>query len=328
VGTFALNRCALSIGAAAALTACSGSQPPIGAASVMSQNRASATHIARGGSWMLPEAKSENLLYVSFGCDGTCVLSYPNGELVGSLSAGYEGVCSDSSGDIFITNGSTVVEYVHGGTSPIATLSVPGDMASGCASDPTTGDLAVTYSGTSHGNVAIFQGAQGTPTTYYVDLDVQFCGYDNQGNLFVDGAADGVVKLAELPKGGSSFGEIAISPAVDGFPWQVQWDGKYITLEASGPGDGVAIYRLQIAGSVATVVGKTDFKGVTRTASQSWIQGSTVFIPYGVRGDGIDKPRIGVWKYPKGGKPTESFKNVAGKLVDFQGVTFSAASSR
>jgi hypothetical protein len=44
------------------LAACGGSQPPIGAPRAMPQSPAIATHLDRSRSWMLPEAKSENLL--------------------------------------------------------------------------------------------------------------------------------------------------------------------------------------------------------------------------------------------------------------------------
>jgi hypothetical protein len=40
------------------LSGCGGSQPPIGAPGAIPQNSSIATHAERGGSWMLPEAKS------------------------------------------------------------------------------------------------------------------------------------------------------------------------------------------------------------------------------------------------------------------------------
>jgi hypothetical protein len=40
-------------------------QPPIGAPGAMPQGHAIATHAERGKSWMLPEAKTEDLLYAS-----------------------------------------------------------------------------------------------------------------------------------------------------------------------------------------------------------------------------------------------------------------------
>ncbi|MGA8796317.1 MAG: hypothetical protein WB526_04520 [Candidatus Cybelea sp.] len=56
-----------------------------------------------GKSWMLAEAKHEDLLYASVtGCGGTCVYSYPNGKLVGTLDVDGGLLCSDGSGDVFV----------------------------------------------------------------------------------------------------------------------------------------------------------------------------------------------------------------------------------
>jgi hypothetical protein len=58
-----LSRYALSSCAAAAILAgCGGSQPPIATPGAMPLSRAIATHADRAGSWMLPEAKSKDLL--------------------------------------------------------------------------------------------------------------------------------------------------------------------------------------------------------------------------------------------------------------------------
>jgi len=124
------------------LAGCGGSQAPIGAPGAMPQSRTIATHADRGKSWMAPEAKVEDLLYASDGQSSAFVFSYPAGKLVGELTDFstpiYE--CSDSSGDIFITNydgTQGVDEYAHGGTAPIAMFPVP--EASGCSVDQQRG---------------------------------------------------------------------------------------------------------------------------------------------------------------------------------------------
>src|SRR6202034_4074319 len=58
---YALSGCA----AIAMLAGCGGSQPPTGAPGAMPQTSAMATHADRGKSWMLPEAKRKDLLYVA-----------------------------------------------------------------------------------------------------------------------------------------------------------------------------------------------------------------------------------------------------------------------
>jgi hypothetical protein len=67
------------------------------------------------------------------------VFAYPDGKKVGELTGFYSpfGICIDKSQDVWITNYSPpqVVEYQHGGTSPISKLSVP-EWPTGCAFDP------------------------------------------------------------------------------------------------------------------------------------------------------------------------------------------------
>jgi hypothetical protein len=109
------------------LVGCGGSQPPIGAPGAMPQASALATHVDRGKSWMLPEAKSDDLLYASESIrNKVFILTYPGGKLVGTLT-GFNmpfGDCVDGVGDVWIINQHPpeVIEYAHGGTTPIATL--------------------------------------------------------------------------------------------------------------------------------------------------------------------------------------------------------------
>ena len=77
------SRYVLGVCAAVAMLAgCGGSQPPIGTPGAMPQTSALATHADRGTSWMLPDAKSKDLLYVGDIYDVT-VYSYPQGKLEG-----------------------------------------------------------------------------------------------------------------------------------------------------------------------------------------------------------------------------------------------------
>ncbi len=111
--------------AAALLAGCGGSQPPIGAPGAMPQTSAIATHARSGKSWMLPEAKSEDLLYVST-FYGVYVFKSPSGSLVGNLDVpGPGGLCSNRAGNIFVTapGDYEAFEYAHGGASPIAAFS-------------------------------------------------------------------------------------------------------------------------------------------------------------------------------------------------------------
>ena len=62
------------------------------------------------------------------------------------------------------------------------------------------------------------------------------------------------LRLFELPRGGASLKNIAIS--VTGGATGVQYDGKYLTIGASDN-----IYQLRIKGSKAKVVGTTTLTG-------------------------------------------------------------------
>ena len=323
--TWDIVRCALTSCATAALLAgCGGSQPPIGAPGAERQPSANATHEATGRSWMLPGASSGDLIYAVHGCSGTCVISYPSLTLVGTVATSGSAICSDTSGNVFIPEDSQVTEYAHGGTTPIATLGLPGYLAAGCAVDPTTNNLAVVFKG-SDADIAIFANEQGTPTLYASHIGSEYCGYDNSGNLFVDGSVQ-EAQFAELPKGASDFTVLSISYSV-GVPGQVQWDGKYITYEGRGSPEAT-IYRLAISGSAATIVGTTTLKSIKYRASQSWLYGSKVIAPYYDQGSRFNI--VGVWDYPQGGKVRKTIKHFHSRRTgtDFQGATLSVGSKR
>ncbi len=317
--------------ATAMLAGCGGLQPRIGAPGATPQSHAIATHADRGESWMLPEAKSENLIYVA--SEPTAVLSYNTGKLVGTIAAGYDGVCSDAAGNVFFVGpNSSVVEYSHGGTTPIATLYLPGKYPSavGCASDPTTGNLAVTYDteyqGGSAENVAVFKDAGGTPTVYQSGIYSQFCTYDDQGNLFADGyVGRSEVGLAELPSGGSSFSDFSLDQGTGGSPWAIFWDGKYLSVEGVST-RSVVFSRVEVVGSIAKVVRTIHIAGNLRHVSASWFVADELLIPYGPLGHG----RIGFWRYPTGGKATHTFtqRDFGEQLYYPQGIAISIAASQ
>lgn len=284
-------------------------------------------HAEHGGSWMLREAKGEDLIYAVGGCGGTCVLSYPGGRLVGTLDVGgyafEDGDCSDKAGNVFITHEATIYEYRHGDSSPIATLGLPGNDAKGCAVDPVTGNLAAVFVGTD-ADVAIFNHAQGSPSLYVSHLESSDCGYDPSGDLFVDGYDGGQPGLSDLAYGSPGFIELAISYSV-GSPGQVQWDGKYMTYESGSPG-AAKVSRLSISKSAATVVGTTLLKSILNGAEASWIYDKVILVPYSNRATRVNK--IGIWKYPRGGKSIDVLQKFGDpKAVIMSAVTLSVAPS-
>jgi hypothetical protein len=318
------DRRALWIGLAIALwTGCGGAQNQGVDSGIRPQGTMTTSHRTAGNAWMEAGTSNGSLIYATGGCSGTCVLSYPGGTVVGSLTAGGgEGPsadCSDNSGNVFITQGSAIMEYAHGGSSPIATLSLPGNSALGCSVDAVSGSLAVVFSGNG-GSIAIFANAKGTPTVYDSEIDSRYCGYDNQGNLFVSGSDGANAGFSELRRGSPAFTKLKVSNEV-GFPGQVQWDGVHITYESWRKGE-VKVSRLRVAGTNAKIIGTTRFKRLTGNASQSWIYSSSILVPYGTSGEAGLTPKIGVWKYPGGGRPLAKYTQFGGP-TNFQSVTLS-----
>jgi hypothetical protein len=211
-------------------------------------------------------------------------------------------MCSDTNGDVFIPVNQGILEYAHGGTTPVATLSAKG-VPDGCSSDPTTGNLAVT--GLQNGSecaVAIYENAKGSPR-FYDDPTLPGCtypAYDGHGNLFLDGLADSGSVLTELPAGSSSFRPITLDGSIPNF-WFVQWDGSDIAIEARPAENSPAvIFRVQVSGSTGTIVKTIHFGKWTNEEPYPWIRGDKIV---DVAGNGS----FGIWKYPDGGKILKAF---------------------
>jgi DNA-binding beta-propeller fold protein YncE len=283
-------------------------------------------HADHSRSRMAPDAKSMNLLYVSDAESGDLyVYSYPKAKLEGTITGlnAPEGECVDKAGDVFVANtGDTdVLEYAHGGTSPIATLSDSGYYPLGCAVDPTTGNLAVTNicgelygQCVADGNLLIYPPAKGTPQSY-TDSSIAeyfFCGYDDKGNLYVDGLYNSNFAFAELRRGHSSFTNVTLNTFIYQ-PGGVQWDGKYVAVGNEDLNNNI-IYDFRISGTQGKLArpGGTPLDGATLVV-QFWIQGNAVIGPnHGGSGS------VMFFKYPGGGSPTrvlDAFSTPIGSTV-------------
>jgi len=307
---------ALSLSVTFALLGCGGSQPPIAPGPMPQRPSTQANdHRASG--------PSGDFIYASGGCGGVCVISYPQGQLIGVIgtSGSVGGVCSDQSGNVFVTNWSYLLEYPHGGTSLIGYFKLPGDRAQSCSVDSTTNNVAVVFRGTSGGDVAVYAREGSTPTIYSSGIDSVYCGYDDAGNLFVSGYDKKKSALSELVSG--RFVSLSIMGKL-GEPGQVQWDGSYLTYESLAP-KKVTISQLTISGSVATVVSTTKLKGTLTNPLQSWIYDGAVLVPYST---GKHTHKIGRWSYPQGGRPLNVITFNKRASYRFQGVTVSVAPSR
>ena len=283
--------------AASALASCAAS-PSSPASSVAPADRPSER------SWMLPEASGDTLLYLTSDFGGVNVLSYPSGKLVGTLS-GVEypiGVCADSGGNVFVTAYYTqdVIEYAHGGTTPIARLPDFGYHPRGCAVDPVSGNLAVANTDAmdgSGGNVAIYAGATGKPAYYAAPgiSSFSWCAYDDEGDLFANGT-----QLAELRPGSASLTAISLSVSGDG----VQWDGTNLAMIDTA---SKALYRISMSGSSGSVAGTMRFKGLIFEVGYDFLlTDGKAIVPFASFRDSLTK--IGFWKYPQSGQHGRSFK--------------------
>ncbi len=220
-------------------------------------------------------------------------------------------MCTDKKGDVWIVAnaGQEIVEYQHGGTTPIATLSDPGYYPTICSVDPITGNLAVANKETNgsspqQGNVAIYAQAKGTPTLYNDSelFQVWFCGYDDKGNLYIDGTKGYSVTFgfAELPRGKKQITNIALKGGTIYFPGKILWDGKYVAV-----GDQSYLNKYpytsgvyETTGAGGKIVGSTPFTGSSDVAGFA-IEGHTVIAP------DIGLENISSYKYPAGGKPVK-----------------------
>jgi hypothetical protein len=259
-------------------------------------------------STMRPEATRTKLLYISnSGANDVTVYSYPAYTFEGILHGFNEpqGVCGDRSGDVWIVNtgGSQVVEYAHGGSTPIAIVSETGYYPAGCAVDPTTGNLAVTNitaASGNPGNIAIFAHGQASPKYYMLSSNISrpvFCAYDHNGNLFVDGntVGTGGFGFAELRKNTRKFRVVWLTKSL-GFPGGMQWNGKSLLV---GDQDTNTVYQVNVAGQSGKVVGSTVLSGAKDVAG-FWDRGDRII------GADLAASTAPVWKFPAGGTATQT----------------------
>lgn len=214
------------------------------------------------------------------------------------------GLCTDKQGNVFVANTAEddILEYPHGGTKPIATLhDLPNYYPDSCAVDPVSGDLAVTNLAISgSGNVVIFAHANGNPQPYTIPtIDSYYmCGYDDRGNLVVDGVGTGShgrAEFAMLPHGAQHLQKLTLDPEPAG-PGGIQWDRKHWAI-----GDNhSAIYRFDVTGSKGTKVGTTTLQE-TSTIFEFFISGDRVIAPENETDRGQPGRQAQVFKYPAGG---------------------------
>jgi hypothetical protein len=247
-------------------------------------------------------SQSGTLLYVS--ADGFLdTYTYPRGVQQQHINTGAaaKGLCVDPRGNIFVTdyNNARILEYAHGGASPIAILSDPLPKPIACSVDPVSGNLAVAnYAGATDsesGSVVVFREATGSGTIYrarglffYVG-----CSYGRGGDLFVDGQSSRFAPaIAELSPASKTFKRVALPSVIRGteLPGGIQWAGHRLIF---GDVDQNKLFALDIAASRATVVSVTKLRGGNQIF-QFTLFGRRLIAPNNGTGS------VGVWLYPSG----------------------------
>jgi hypothetical protein len=281
---------------------------------------------------------SGDLLYILTNY-GITIVSYPDLQIVDNIT-GYPGddadtICSDpKTGNVFVpTLGNTVVEYTHGGTTPIATLYGPSGYTAlrGCSVDPTTGNLAVDSAFGPYGlsGLEIFPKGSGTPTVYTDKILhlFDYTAYDGAGNLFVTAYTNkGYFRIGELALGQSKLLRIRMKTAATALG-KIQWDGTFLAGNTTNAqGQDSTIYQVQINGTKATVAGTVSLKKAG--GHGFWVYNGNLFAPYGIP---IQKKRnmaIAVWPYPAGGKATSKLYGIVkAKGAEIHDITMSVAPS-
>jgi hypothetical protein len=263
----------------------------------------------QGGVVSPDKKKKKNVLYQwisNFDDSIVGQFDYPKGDsMIGLVNQGAfpQGECADVTYGIaketfwVVESGwYKVYEYSYKGGSPIAELSETIQEPDGCAMDPKSGNLAVTLYGEG-ANVVIFSKGSGSGTSYRDGIgETYFAGYDDRGNLYVDGLLpySHQAAVAELPSGASSFVPVTLSNTL-GSPGGVQYDGKYMTFNDQ---DAAAIYGYKCSGTssgTSCTLKQTVSLSGSSDCVQTWIGKGLVYCPDA--GNNVAT----VYKYPAGG---------------------------
>ena len=310
LGRHALTACA----AAAMLAGCGGSPPPIAAPGAVPHGSVTTKRGEQRKSWILPEAKNQNLLYISDQlAGGVFVYTYqpPRYKFVGLLTeaATPAGECVDQAQDLFVTNFAVTFEYNHGGAQPIRVLGDPGGTPNSCSIDPTTGNLAVTAAfigPPSALSLAVYKRGRGRPTLYPTpDFNyMAFCTYDDHGDLFVDGGrtSGNAFLVEELPSGGGGLIAIKTKPSLQ-YPGGMQWLGNHLLIGDLNHG---IVYQFSVKDGKAHETGSTPLTG-SPNIEQFLVTGSRIIVPSGNVGE--KSGWVNFYPYPAGGLPTRNLPN-------------------
>ncbi len=281
--------------------------------------------------WISPDLRNApRILFVADDdTDDVYLFTMPAMVLKGTIT-GFEepqGMCTDKSGNIWITNTETfqLFQYSRTGTL-LKTLDDEDGYPVGCAVNRKNGDVAVSNiinaSGALPGNVVVYANGSGSGTvmTNPNQSEYFFPAYDGSGNLYVDGFTTETYTylLSECSSGSGSCHSLSLSGGSLFFPGGLNWDRVNNNLVA---GDqecneeaASCQYQMTISGSTATITGSTPLNNTDGTGcdvDQGALAPFSRYFAGGCIAEG--SPGVSVaarWAYPAGGDPTNSNTSV------------------
>lgn len=249
------------------------------------------------------------LLYVSEpNAHRVLMYSYPGLKRRGEIDGlrGPTGMCVDArTQNVWIVDSlrQQMLEFAHGGRSPIRTLRLGGPYVDSCAVDPTSGAIAAatTYYDNARGLLVFAPGSK-KPTLYqnHHIYYYAFVGYDDSGDAFVDGFEYGF-HLAELPSGGDKLKIVPTNQLRIPHPGNVQFDGTGLAIGAERHG---LVYRV----SGGTLVGTTRLSGAC-FVQQFYVDvaSARIVAPNVCK----NKGEIAIYDYPAGGAPVATIAGLS-----------------
>ncbi|MGB6516902.1 MAG: hypothetical protein WBE79_00190 [Candidatus Cybelea sp.] len=258
---------------------------------------------------------SDALLYVSdTTSDAVRMYSFPQLMFEGSVHVGDpEGLCvDDRTGNVWVVSTvySKVIEFAHGGATPIATLLDGHQYPDACAADPVTGDLAVANfndGGSDPGSVSIYKTSRGS-ARLFTDRNIYFVSfltYDGKGNLFVDGSNRTLsrFRLAELARGAKKLEDLSLTGTRIKAPAGVVYQHGVLAI---GDQKRHAIFRT----SNGRVVGQTSLDKACRI-TQFLIVDKQAMVANTC--GSIQNPTgdVLIYDYPRGGLPVNELTGLA-----------------
>ncbi|MBV9720087.1 MAG: hypothetical protein JOZ77_12265 [Candidatus Eremiobacteraeota bacterium] len=319
----------------ALLSGCSGSASPGGApalpATTADRHQGSSQPHLR---WISPDAaKQRNLLFVTDPGSEQVFIFSADLQLKGAIT-GFntpKGACADKSGNVWIVDWERAViyEFSHTGQS-LGKISGVTGFPTGCAVDPTTGNLAVTTNPGSAspgpGELMLYPKATGSPTaiTDPIVFTYSFAAYDAAGNLYFDGTdGNGNFTLDKVPTGSTTAQSIQLVNGAIYQPGMVQSNPKGVNEllitdmkcnDAQTPTTCLDRVGLIISGyPFAEIIGQVPLKNQSGASVCQMEQGAYL-PPKTFAGPDNEVPcngsgfsGVGRWAFPAGG--SEQFSN-------------------